>query len=88
MALTSKANELKANGEDIIVLTVGEPDFDTPNYIKDGAKKAIDGGMTKYTSVDGTLELKKAIIKKFKNEKYIFLTQGAGNTSLLASKFK
>ena len=39
MALTSKANELKANGEDIIVLTVGEPDFDTPNYIKDGAKK-------------------------------------------------
>ena len=57
MALTSKANELKANGEDIIVLTVGEPDFDTPNYIKDGAKKAIDEGMTKYTSVDGTLEL-------------------------------
>ena len=68
MALTSKANELKANGEDIIVLTVGEPDFDTPNYIKDGAKKAIDEGMTKYTSVDGTLELKNAIIKKFKNE--------------------
>jgi len=68
MALTSKANELKANGEDIIVLTVGEPDFDTPNYIKNGAKKAIDEGMTKYTSVDGTLELKNAIIKKFKNE--------------------
>ena len=68
MALTSKANEMRQNGEDVLVLTVGEPDFDTPEYIKDAAKKAIDGGHTKYTSVDGTLELKKAIISKFKNE--------------------
>ena len=68
MALTSKANEMRQNGEDVLVLTVGEPDFDTPQYIKDAAKKAIDGGHTKYTSVDGTLELKKAIISKFKNE--------------------
>ncbi len=68
MALTSKANELRQNGEDIIVLTVGEPDFDTPNYIKEAAKNAIDIGMTKYTAVDGTLDLKEAVIKKFKNE--------------------
>ena len=68
MALTSKANELKHKGEDIIVLTVGEPDFDTPNYIKDSAKKAIDEGLTKYTAVDGTAELKKSIIDKLKSE--------------------
>jgi len=68
MALTSKANELKQKGEDIIVLTVGEPDFDTPNYIKDSAKKAIDEGLTKYTAVDGTAELKKSIIDKLKSE--------------------
>ena len=69
MALTSKANELRKKGEDIIILTVGEPDFDTPEYIKKAAKKAIDGGMTKYTAVDGTSALKNSIIKKFKNEK-------------------
>ena len=68
MALTSKANELRQKGEDIVVLTVGEPDFDTPQYIKDSAKEAIDNGMTKYTAVDGTLSLKKSIIKKFKLE--------------------
>ena len=68
MALTSKANELKSQGEDIIVLTVGEPDFDTPEYIKEDAKKAIDTGETKYTAVDGTVDLKKAIIRKFQNE--------------------
>ena len=50
MALTSKANELKNQGEDIIVLTVGEPDFDTPEYIKEDAKKAIDAGDTKSVS--------------------------------------
>ena len=68
MALTSKANELKSKGEDIIVLTVGEPDFDTPDYIKNDAKKAIDNGLTKYTAVDGTVDLKKAIVNKFKKE--------------------
>jgi aspartate aminotransferase len=68
MALTSKANEMRQNGEDVIVLTVGEPDFDTPQYIKDAGKTAIDQGLTKYTSVDGTALLKKAIINKFKNE--------------------
>ena len=68
MALTSKANQLRKSGEDIIVLTVGEPDFDTPEYIKEAAKRAIDEGMTKYTAVDGTFELKNAVIKKLKEE--------------------
>ena len=51
MSLTSKANEMRALGEDIIVLTVGEPDFDTPQYIKDAGQEAIKSGKTKYTSV-------------------------------------
>ena len=68
MALTSKANDMRRQGDDVLVLTVGEPDFDTPQYIKDAAKKAIDMGATKYTSVDGTPELKEAIVNKFKNE--------------------
>ena len=68
MALTSKANEMRQNGEDVLVLTVGEPDFDTPQYIKEAAKTAIDKGQTKYTSVDGTVNLKKSIINKFKND--------------------
>ena len=59
---------MRQNGEDIIILTVGEPDFDTPQYIKDAGKAAIDQGLTKYTSVDGTVALKKAIINKLKQE--------------------
>ena len=51
MSLTSKANEMRALGEDIIVLTVGEPDFDTPQYIKDAGRKAIESGKTKYLSL-------------------------------------
>ena len=76
MALTSKALEMRQNGEDIIVLTVGEPDFDTPQYIKDAGKAAIDKGLTKYTSVDGTASLKKAIINKFKQENNLNYSMG------------
>ena len=68
MALTAKANEMRSNGEDIIVLTVGEPDFDTPEYIKKAASLALESGQTKYTSVDGTPEIKKAIQYKFKHD--------------------
>ena len=68
MSLTSKANEMRASGENIIVLTVGEPDFDTPQYIKDAGQEAIESGKTKYTSVDGVAELKDAIVNKFKKE--------------------
>ena len=68
MAVTQKAKELKASGKDIIGLGAGEPDFDTPDNIKQAAIKAIKDGDTKYTTVDGTPTLKKAIVNKFKRE--------------------
>ena len=68
LAVTARAAKLKAEGRDIIGLGAGEPDFDTPQHIKDAAKKAIDQGFTKYTPVAGIPGLKKAIIAKFKNE--------------------
>ena len=68
LAITSKAAELKASGKDIIGLGAGEPDFDTPDHIKQAAIEAINAGKTKYTPVDGTPGLKKAIIAKFKNQ--------------------
>lgn len=68
LAITSKAAELRAEGKDIIGLGAGEPDFDTPDHIKQAAIDAINAGKTKYTPVDGTPGLKKAIINKFKNE--------------------
>lgn len=68
LAVTARAARLKAEGKDIIGLGAGEPDFDTPQHIKDAAKKAIDSGFTKYTPVAGIPGLKKAIVNKFKNE--------------------
>lgn len=68
LAITARANALKAQGKDIIGLGAGEPDFDTPEHIKQAAIKAIEDGFTKYTAVDGTAELKAAIIEKFKRE--------------------
>ncbi len=74
LAVTAKAAELKAAGKDIIGLGAGEPDFDTPVNIKEAAKKAIDKGETKYTAVDGTPALKKAVVDKFKRENGIEYT--------------
>ncbi|MBU6140037.1 MAG: pyridoxal phosphate-dependent aminotransferase [Proteobacteria bacterium] len=68
IAISMKASELKASGKDIISLGMGEPDFDTPENIKNAAIEAIKKGDTKYTAVDGTAALKKAIINKFKRE--------------------
>lgn len=68
LAVTNKAAELKAAGRDIIGLGAGEPDFDTPEHIKQAAINAINNGFTKYTAVDGTPGLKKAIIAKFKRD--------------------
>ena len=68
LAITNKAKELKAAGKDIIGLGAGEPDFDTPEHIKKAAIDAINDGFTKYTAVDGTPELKTAIIEKFKRD--------------------
>lgn len=68
IAMATKARELQAQGRDIIGLAAGEPDFDTPQNIKDAAVKAMQTGKTKYTDVDGIPELKDAIVAKFKRE--------------------
>ena len=68
LAVTARAAALRAAGQDIIGLGAGEPDFDTPEHIKQAARDAINSGKTKYTAVDGTVELKKAIINKFKKD--------------------
>ena len=68
LAITARAAQMRAAGKDIIGLGAGEPDFDTPDHIKAAAVKAMDSGFTKYTAVDGTASLKKAIIAKFKQD--------------------
>ena len=88
LAVTQKARELKAAGKDVIALGAGEPDFDTPDNVKDAAIKAIKDGDTKYTAVDGTPALKKAISEKFKRENNINyntdeITVGAGGKHVI-----
>ncbi|MBL4917725.1 pyridoxal phosphate-dependent aminotransferase [Szabonella alba] len=88
IAVTTKANELKAAGKDVIGLGAGEPDFDTPDHIKEAAKRAIDAGKTKYTAVDGMPELKKAICAKFERENGLTytpaqVTVGTGGKQIL-----
>ncbi len=68
LAMTARAAKLKAEGKDVIGLAAGEPDFDTPTHISDAGIKAIRKGITRYTAVDGTAELKDAIIAKFKRD--------------------
>ena len=74
LAVEARANELKAQGKSIISLGTGEPDFDTPQHIKDAAIRAIQGGDTKYTAVDGTAALKQAVINKFRRENQLEFT--------------
>jgi len=88
IAVTQKARELKAAGKDVIGLGAGEPDFDTPDNIKQAAIKAINDGDTKYTAVDGTQALKKAIVEKFKKENNLEytadqVTVGAGGKHVI-----
>ena len=88
IAVTQKARELKAAGKDVIGLGAGEPDFDTPENIKQAAIKAINDGDTKYTAVDGTPALKKAIVEKFKKENNLDyttdqITVGAGGKHVI-----
>ncbi len=68
IAVSTLARELKAAGRDVIGLGAGEPDFDTPDHVKEAAIEAIHGGQTKYTAVDGIPELKAAVVEKFKRE--------------------
>ena len=74
IAVTQRAAELKRAGKDVIGLGAGEPDFDTPAHIKEAAIGAIRDGFTKYTAVDGTVELKQAIINKFKRDNNLEFT--------------
>ena len=88
IAVTQKARELRATGKDVIGLGAGEPDFDTPDNIKDAAIKAIKDGDTKYTAVDGTQILKQAIVDKFKRENNLNystdqITVGAGGKHVI-----
>ncbi len=92
MAVTDKARILKAAGRDVIGLGAGEPDFDTPDNIKQAAIKAIERGETKYTAVDGMPELKAAIVRKFKREngldyKPSQVTVGNGGKQVLYNAF-
>jgi aspartate aminotransferase len=75
LAVTAKAARLKAEGRDVISMGAGEPDFDTPQFIKDAAIAAINKGLTKYTAAGGTPSLKKAIIAKFKRENGLDYTE-------------
>ena len=68
LSVDARAKELKAQGRDIINLGAGEPDFDTPEHIKEAAIRAIRAGFTKYTAVDGTPSLKQAVVAKFERE--------------------
>lgn len=88
LAVASMAKELKAAGRDVIGLGAGEPDFDTPDFVKQGAIDAINAGDTKYTAVDGTPALKQAIIAKFKRDNDLTyaadqITVGTGGKQVL-----
>ena len=74
LAMAAKARELKGQGKDIIGLSLGEPDFNTPDFIKEAAKQAIDDNYNSYTPVDGYAELKKAIIDKFHRDNHLHYT--------------
>jgi len=92
MAVTSKAREMRAAGRDVIGLGAGEPDFDTPDNIKEAAIEAIKRGDTKYTAVDGTVDLKKAIQAKFSRENGLSyeldqITVGTGGKQVLYNAF-
>ncbi len=92
MAVTSKAREMRAAGKDVIGLGAGEPDFDTPDNIKEAAIEAIKRGDTKYTAVDGTPNLKKAIQSKFLRENGLSygldqITVGTGGKQVLYNTF-
>ena len=92
IAVTTKAREMRASGKDVIGLGAGEPDFDTPDNIKEAAIEAIKNGETKYTAVDGTPDLKKAIVEKFKRENNLNyttdqITVGTGGKQVIYNTF-
>ncbi|MBT6650976.1 MAG: aminotransferase class I/II-fold pyridoxal phosphate-dependent enzyme, partial [Flavobacteriales bacterium] len=74
LAMARMSRELKAKGHDVIALSLGEPDFDTPDFIKEAAKKAIDDNFSHYTPVPGLPELRNAIVSKFKRDNNLEFT--------------
>ena len=68
LAMSQKSGEMKAQGIDVINMSVGEPDFNTPDHIKDAAKKAVDNNFSRYSPVPGYMDLREAIVAKLKNE--------------------
>ena len=68
LAMSQKSNEMKAQGVDVINMSVGEPDFNTPDHIKEAGKKAIDDNFSKYSTVPGYMDLREAIVEKLKKE--------------------
>jgi aspartate aminotransferase len=76
LAMSARVSQLKREGVDVIGLSAGEPDFDTPDFVKEAAIKAIRGGQTKYTDVDGTAELKDAVALKFKRDNGLDYARG------------
>ena len=68
LAMSQKSSEMKAQGIDVINMSVGEPDFNTPDHIKEAAKKAVDDNYSRYSPVPGYPDLRKAIVDKLKNE--------------------
>lgn len=92
LQIAARANTMKREGHPVIILGAGEPDFDTPDNIKNAAKAAIDRGETKYTALDGTPELKKAIIEKFRRENEVIysvdeITVATGAKQILFNAF-
>lgn len=81
LAMSQKSNELKAQGIDVINMSVGEPDFNTPDHIKEAAKKAVDDNFSRYSPVPGYPALRDAIVAKLKKRKWSGLY--AGSDSLL-----
>lgn len=71
LAMSQKSNEMKANGIDVINMSVGEPDFNTPDHIKEAAKKAVDDNFSRYSPVPGYVDLRKAIVEKLRNENHL-----------------
>ena len=84
LAMSQKSNELKAQGVDVINMSVGEPDFNTPEHIKEAAKQAIDENFSKYTPVNGIMEFRQAVCHYFKRQydvdskpENVIITQGS-----------
>ena len=85
LAISAKAKELRAQGEDVIGFGAGEPDFDTPQHIKDAAAQALADGFTKYTPSSGIPELRQAVADKFQRDYGVETSRGRSSSTAAAS---